>query len=49
MRDKKANGINKNVVKDMAHEKYKTKYFEERQMSHEMNRIQNKSHQSGTY
>ena len=42
--DKKVKGINKDVVKNIMHEEYENTLFEKKQMRHNKERIQGKSH-----
>ena len=46
---KKANGVNKNVVKKIRHKEFVGVLFNKKIMRHKMKRIQSKLHKIGTY
>ena len=47
--DKKTKGINNKVFKNMAHEEYENALFVKKQTTHQIKRIQSKSHQLGKF
>ena len=47
--NKKAKGVNKNVVKNTRHQEYLDVLFSKKMMRYEMKRVQSKLHKIGTY
>ena len=46
---KNANGVNKNIVKNIRHRKYIDMLFNKKMIRHKMKRVQTKLHTIGTY
>ena len=47
--NKKAKGVNKNVLKNIRHREYIDVLFNKKMIKHKMKRIQSKLHKIGTY
>ena len=47
--DKKAKGVNRNIVATISHNKYKGVLLNKKSLRHSMNRIQSKDHRIGIY